>query len=104
MLVLKEFRKHNPDVTANQMLTFLNIASGKATSQVQLTDELGMSDGSVSRLCAVLSKRGNRGVPGQDLIEVDTASSEYRVMRLRPSPKGRMVVDTLRHIMKKGHL
>jgi DNA-binding MarR family transcriptional regulator len=96
---IEEFRKINPDVSANQVLAFMYIGTKPGISQRELGGLLGVPEGTISRICAVLSDRGNRGTPGQGLIEISQSREDYRVSAQHLSTKGRRVFESLRHIL-----
>lgn len=97
---LKEFRKINPDSTINQALIFMHIAQHEGVSQKELMKALDMNDGTVSRICAMLSERGNRGAEGLRLIKIGHHEDDYRRVSLSLTPRGkqlfRSVLDSLR--------
>jgi DNA-binding MarR family transcriptional regulator len=98
--VLEEFRKVNQDVTANQIVTFLHIAMCPGITQRELMKLTGLTDGTTSRLVAVLSDRGVRGRDGLDLVDIGFAEGDYRIRRQRLSARGRRVFDSIKAIME----
>lgn len=97
---LEEFRKLNQDVTANQIITFLTIGLNPGISQRELSEKVGLKGGSVSRIAAILSERGNRGVDGLKLIDIRQVPGDYRTTGQHLAPKGARVWEALRRIMK----
>ena len=97
---IEEFRKINPDTTLNQFLTFLTIGLEPGIPQRDLCERFGLRDGSMSRICAVLSERGNRGQEGLQLIEIRPVPGDYRLTGQFLSAKGRRVFDGVRKVMK----
>lgn len=97
---LEEFRKINQDVTANQVIIFLLIAMRPGISQKELMKLTELADGTVSRICGVLSDRGNRGTVGQGLIEIRPSPTSFRSTAQHLSPKGRRLLDAIRKAAK----
>lgn len=94
--VLDEFRAVNPDVTANQIMTFIHIAMKPGISQPDLATVLEMPKGSINRIVAVLSDRGNRGAEGYKLVDIVTPPEDYRQRNQFLSFKGRKLFDTVK--------
>jgi DNA-binding MarR family transcriptional regulator len=99
--LLMEFRKHNSDITANQVLVFLMIAARPGISQKEIGEEIGLDSGSMARIAALLSDRGlpAQDRAGMDLIRIDLVPGDYRKKGLFLSKKGRAVLTTLRNFM-----
>jgi DNA-binding MarR family transcriptional regulator len=99
---LDEFRKINQNITANQIITFLNIALHEGLSQTELEERTGLHNATVSRICAILSDRGlkARNQEAMDLIRITPAEDDYRSRAQVLSNKGRMVFNGLRSIMR----
>ncbi|NPU64581.1 MarR family transcriptional regulator [Bradyrhizobium sp. 83012] len=97
--VLEEFRKINPDITANQMLTFLHIGVNPGVSQKKLTELVNVDDATVSRISALLSERGSRGREGLKMIEIKLDENDYRFRVQHLSRGGKLIFDSLRDIM-----
>ncbi|WGJ15090.1 helix-turn-helix domain-containing protein [Methylocapsa sp. D3K7] len=68
---LGEFRKFNPDVTANTILTFLHVAKQPGITQKDIMKALGLADSGQSRTVATLSKYGDRGRAGWNVVDLD---------------------------------
>lgn len=98
---LQAFRAVDPSMSANQILALLYIAREPGISQVRLADHdhLDLEGGTVARICAVLSERGNRGTPGKGLIEIGHAPDDYRSTAQTLSKKGRALLNTVRAVM-----
>lgn len=99
--VLNEFRNINPDVTANQIVAFLAISAHPGITQRELMETVGLTDGTVSRLMAVLSSRGAQGREGLGLIEIGFSDGDYRVRRQSLSAKGKRLFNTLSSLMAR---
>lgn len=101
MAAVDVFRSQSQDITGNQMMVFLKIAQSRnGISQRDLAKEVQMADGSVSRICAVLSERGNRGTPGLGLISIERSTEDYRLTVQVLSAKGRRVYEQIKTAMR----
>lgn len=100
--VLNEFVIVHEHITANQMLTFLNIALEEGISQKDVVERTGIPSGTVARICAIMSDRGleKRSQEALDLIRIVPSDKDYRFRDLFLSNKGRLVFNSLRAIMK----
>jgi hypothetical protein len=58
-LIVNEFRKINPDITANQMLVLLHAGAKPGIMQKELSAATDLADGTISRICALKSDRGH---------------------------------------------
>jgi DNA-binding MarR family transcriptional regulator len=103
--VLRAFRVIDPDISANQILTLLYIAQRPGISQAELSDQhhLDLPSGTMARICAVLSDRGNRGTEGKGLIEISKSPKDYRVTVQNLSPKGRRMMDTIKAVVTRSN-
>jgi hypothetical protein len=54
-LIVNEFRKINPDITANQMLVLLHAGAKPGIMQKELSAATDLADGTISRICALMS-------------------------------------------------
>ena len=101
---LDEFRKVNQNVTANQIITFLNIAREEGISQSVLEERTGLHNATVSRICAILSDRGlpKRSQDALDLIRIVPVEGDFRSKGQVLSHKGKLIFNGLRAIMQKG--
>ncbi len=100
--VLDEFRKVNQNVTANQIILFLNIAREEGISQSELENKTGLHNATVSRICAILSDRGlpKRSQDALDLIRIVPGDNDYRSKAQVLSHKGKLIFNGLQAIMK----
>jgi DNA-binding MarR family transcriptional regulator len=99
---LDEFRKLHPNVTANQIVVFLNIALREGITQKELGGLSGLDQGTVSRIVALISDRGvsGREIEPIDLIRIGLSNDNYKSRAQRLSPSGKRVFNSLRTIMK----
>lgn len=103
--LLQQFRTFNPDVTANQIITFLLVANKPGINNKAILSALGLSDGGQSRTISALSKHGDKraagrqGKPGWDVIDSieDEADRRYKVNTL--NKRGKILLDRLNRIM-----
>lgn len=100
--VLEEFRKINQNITANQILTFLFIATEEGIGQKELEDRTGLHNATVARIVAIMSDRGlkARSAEALDLIRINPVPGDYRARSQTLSHKGKKVFESLRSIMK----
>lgn len=77
-LIIDEFRKINPDITANQMLVLLRIGEHPGITQSELSKLTDLKDGTISRICALMSDRGHQGREGLDVIDIRPVPGDYR--------------------------
>lgn len=98
ILMVEEFRKFNRDCTANHILTFLHVAREPGISQKALLEKLGMVSGGQSRAVAALSKYGDRGTPGWEVLRLDENPLDRRMKEVSLTPRGRAVLNTLKTI------
>lgn len=100
--VLDEFRKVNQKVTANQVVSFLQVALRDNITQKELEQETGLDNGTVSRICAILSDRGLKGRDAEpmNLIRINMNGSDFRGRVQTLAPNGKRVLNSLRAIMK----
>lgn len=77
-LIIDEFRKINQDITANQMLVLLRIGEHPGITQSKLAELTSLKDGTISRICALMSDRGHQGREGLDVIDIRPVPGDYR--------------------------
>lgn len=100
--VLDEFRKVSQNITANQIVTFLDIALEEGISQAKLEEKTGLHNATISRICAILSDRGlpRRDQEALDLIRIVPVDDDFRAKGQVLSHRGKMMFNGLRAIMK----
>ena len=96
---LEEFRKWNPDVTANVVLTFMLIARHPGITQKELMKRLGLADSGTSRTTAALSRYGDRNKPGWDVIDLVENPLDRREKLLYLNKKGNVILAALRRAL-----
>jgi DNA-binding MarR family transcriptional regulator len=100
--VIEEFRKVNQNITGNQILAFLLIAQRENITQKELEKETGLSNGTISRICAIMSDRGlpKRDTTPMNLIRIGNETGDFRISTQSLAPNGKRVLNGLRAIMK----
>lgn len=85
--LIESFRTLNPEMQAQQMLTFLLIAEQPGITLQKLTEKLKVSLASGSRNMYALSHTEKPNKPGHDLvlIEANPANRRERIMHLTPA-------------------
>lgn len=92
---VEALREVHPDMTLNQVMVFLMVAAGTGVTQREIMDKTGLSDGSASRIVAILSDYGNRGTGPFRLIELNEDPKDRRVKLLTLSKKGQALASRL---------
>ncbi|WGJ14593.1 helix-turn-helix domain-containing protein [Methylocapsa sp. D3K7] len=98
ILFLQEFRKVNPDVTANTILTFLHIAKQPGITQKEILQLLGLADSGQSRTVSTLSKYGDRGRAGWNVVDLEEDPRDRRQKPLRLNGKEELILASLRRL------
>lgn len=94
--LLQEFRKLHSDATLNQVISFLAIAREENITQSEVLAMLEMKTSGQSRIISLLSKHGDRGVSGWDVIRQDENPLDRRQKLLTLTGKGKLVLNTVR--------
>ncbi len=76
--IIQEFRKVSPDITANQMLVLLHAGAKPGITQKELSEITHIADGTVSRICALMSDRGHQGREGLNVLSIDPVPGDFR--------------------------
>jgi DNA-binding MarR family transcriptional regulator len=97
--VIDEFRKVNQDITANQMLIMLRAGERPGITQRELCKLTQLSDGTVSRICAVLSERGHQSRKGLGVLSIHPLPGEYRAKGQTLTSTGNRIFNTIRTFM-----
>jgi len=101
-LVIDEFRKINQDMTANQMLVLLRIGERPGITQKELSQLTQLPDGTVSRICALLSDRGHQTRRGLNAIRIHEVPGDYRVRGSTLFGNGQRLYASIRNLMTGG--
>jgi DNA-binding MarR family transcriptional regulator len=97
--IVEKFREHNPDVTANQMLTLLYVAREPGITQKATLTRLGLKDSGQSRIVAALSKHGDRGRPGWGVVDLQENPVDRREKLVTLNHKGQLVINAILRCM-----
>jgi DNA-binding MarR family transcriptional regulator len=98
-LVINEFRKVNPDITGNQMLVLLHAGAKPGITQKELTEVCQLADGTVSRICALMSDRGHQGREGLNVLSIDPVPGDYRSKGQKLINAGKKMFSSVRSHM-----
>jgi DNA-binding MarR family transcriptional regulator len=94
--MLQEFRKLHADATLNQVISYLAIAREENITQSEVLKLLDMKTSGQSRIISMLSKYGDRNVPGWDVIRQDENPFDRRQKLLSLSGRGKLILNTVR--------
>ncbi|QLH72018.1 MarR family transcriptional regulator [Rhodopseudomonas palustris] len=78
-LILDAFREIHPEITANQILVLLQIGGKPGITQRELSDRTGLKDGTISRICALMSERGHQDRAGLSIVDIRGVPGDYRL-------------------------
>lgn len=98
-LVINEFRKISPDITANQMLVLLHAGAKPGITQKELSQVTDIADGTVSRICALMSDRGHQGREGLNVLSIDPVPGDFRSKGQKLVGAGKTMYTKVRHLM-----
>jgi DNA-binding MarR family transcriptional regulator len=90
--VIEEFRRINPEMQAQQMLTLLLVAKEEGITPKEVGERIGISQAAASRCIADWTGWTSRKENGPDFIEprVDLMDTRRKLLHLKP--KGRVFV------------
>ncbi|TPI83492.1 winged helix DNA-binding protein [Mesorhizobium sp. B2-8-9] len=97
--LLDEFAKLDPEMQIQQISVFLRIVEKPDLSMRELEQLTGLSSSSVSRNVSALSKVHRKGQPGHDLVATYEDTQDRRIKRVKPTPKGMKVFNTLNMVI-----
>jgi DNA-binding MarR family transcriptional regulator len=100
-LVIDEFRKISQDITANQMLVLLRIGEHPGITQNKLAESTGLRDGTISRICAMMSERGHQGREGLSVISINPVPNDYRAKGQELIGNGKRMYTSIKKLMSK---
>lgn len=93
---IEEFRKLNPEMQAQTLLTFCAVASREGEVAMKDIERMtGMSGASTSRNIAALGPYHRKGQPGMDLVVAFENPMDRREKLLKLTPKGRRVAESI---------
>ena len=98
-LVINEFRKISPDITANQMLVLLHAGAKPGLTQKDLSKATDLADGTISRICALMSDRGHQGREGLNVLSIDPIPGDFRSKGQKLIGAGKKMYASVRNLM-----
>lgn len=98
---MEELRKYDPDMPSQMVLCFLIAATKPSVSMREVVDLTGLSQASVSRNFAALSKVHRLGTPGLDWVDSREDPAERRRKLVTLTAKGRKVAEDLNTLLEK---
>jgi DNA-binding MarR family transcriptional regulator len=98
-LVINEFRKISPDITANQMLVLLHAGAKPGITQKELSKATDLADGTISRICALMSDRGHQGREGLNVLSIDPIPGDFRSKGQKLIGGGKKMYASIRSLM-----
>jgi DNA-binding MarR family transcriptional regulator len=98
-LVINEFRKISPDITANQMLVLLHAGAKPGITQKDLSKATDLADGTISRICALMSDRGHQGREGLNVLSIDPIPGDFRSKGQKLIGNGKKMYASIRSLM-----
>jgi DNA-binding MarR family transcriptional regulator len=90
--VIEEFRRINPEMQAQQMLTLLLVAKEEGITPKEVGERIGISQAAASRCIADWTSWTYRKETGPDFIEARVDMMDTRRKLLHLKPKGRAFV------------
>jgi DNA-binding MarR family transcriptional regulator len=96
----------NPDFALPQLAIFLRVAQTEGITQTELSEQLSMPQGSMSRNIKQLSKYydeigGEKVMAGYDLVRVEPDLVERRRLAVYLTEKGKKVINALQSIVEE---
>jgi hypothetical protein len=101
-LIINEFRKISPDITANQMLLLLHAGAKPGITQRELSVATDLADGTISRICALMSDRGHQGRQGLNVLSIDPVPGNFGSKGQRLIGPGKCMYAKIRNLMTDG--
>jgi DNA-binding MarR family transcriptional regulator len=96
----KELSSAGSSLPFSIIIAFLAVASRDGAGAFQLGKDLGMSQGSLSRVLADLSAVNRNGGAGLGLVEQRSESSDRRIQTSRLTEKGKAMVRRIAAALK----
>lgn len=102
--IIVELRKVSADMPMQQLDLYLRIVQRPGIGMDELAPLLGISQSSVSRNVAALSKFHRLGKPGLDLVEVRLDPRDSRRREIWLSPLGKKLADRLSKMLDPNYV
>jgi len=93
--ILEEFRKIDPEMPIQMAVIFLNVAADEGLNMTDLYKRSGVSQASVSRNVAALSKWHRLNKAGHDLVTTKEDPAERRRKVVFLTPKGQLLAKAI---------
>lgn len=97
---VEELRKFDPEMPAQTVNLFLLVCMHPGITQKDLAIRLGVSQASISRNTAALSKVHRLNTPGHDLVVATEDPVERRRKVVHLTPKGRRVMEAIEKVLE----
>jgi DNA-binding MarR family transcriptional regulator len=92
---VNKLRKHNPNIPPQQISILFEVYLNPGCTMVQLKDNLGLAQSSVSRSIAALSKLQQQDKLGLNLVKAIEDPRERRRKVVKLTPKGEYLMRNL---------
>lgn len=100
--VLSEFRKISPDLTVNQVLTFLEVSKGNGAGSHEIEKLLSVTQAAASRNLRYFDQYQSAGKPGKNLfIERIDPAKDLRAKVRFLNKDGEALLANVEAILKK---
>lgn len=97
---LERLHELHSDMTIQQAMAMLWIASNEGVTQREATGSLGFTESSTSRILALLSEYGSRTITGLGLIRSEINPEDRRERFIFLTSKGRRLVEDIERDIK----
>lgn len=102
--VMEEFKKLDPEMPLQQMMTLIEVALADSDEGISVTDlaaRVGNSQSSASRHVAILGDFGRGKTPALQVVKASVNPMDRRVQIVKLSHKGQMVINHLTEVLNK---
>ncbi|MGN6548771.1 MAG: hypothetical protein ACTHJ3_02600 [Pararhizobium sp.] len=99
--LIEEFRKLDPEIQAQQIVLFLSVVGSPEITMKELEQRTGLASSTISRNMSSLGKMHRNGKPGHDLIAAYEDPADRRFKRVKPTPKGIRVYNSLIELLAR---
>jgi DNA-binding MarR family transcriptional regulator len=98
LAAIEHFRSIDSDAPARAISTFLSVAENPGKPIQWYMSRLNLSQSSMSRNVAYLSRWKKYGVAGMDLVEANDDPQDRRFKLVTLTPRGTQLADALRQL------
>ncbi|UYO51422.1 MarR family winged helix-turn-helix transcriptional regulator [Rhodopseudomonas palustris] len=81
------------------MLVLLHIGHKPGITQRELAEAVQVKDGTISRICALMSERGHQGRDGLNVVSIEPVPGDFRSKGQRLVGNGRRLYASIRKLM-----